>query len=72
MKTFSIGLRQETHGSYIGRIEIEAKSKKEALKLLNEMSNDDIDWQAEWEDSGDVEGDVESIEIIEESIEEIK
>ena len=71
MKVFEIRVTQDLRGYYEGVIEIEAKNKKEALKVVKSMSKDEIDNQADWTHGDQYDGDKDSIEIDEDSINEI-
>ena len=71
MKTFEIRVTQELTGFYEGRIEIEAYSKKYALKKLNKMSKKDIDEQADWTHGDQYDGDYTTIEIDSDTIDEV-
>jgi len=71
MKTYEIRVTQDLNGWYEGRIEIEATSKKSALKKLKAMKLSEIDKQADWTHGDEYSGDVDSIQIDELEIEEI-
>ena len=71
MKTFEIRVTQNLTGYYEGTIEVEAKNKKEALKILKSMSKDEINEQADWTHGDQYDGDSETIEIDESEINEI-
>lgn len=71
MKTFEIRVTQELKGFYEGTIEIEASSKKAAVNKLRKMSKKDIDEQADWTYGGEYNGDYKTIEIHEDSINEL-
>lgn len=72
MKTFEIKLTQELKGYYHGVIQIEAESAEQALEQLKSMSNQDIDSMTDWTMGDEYDGDPDTIEINEESIEEIE
>jgi hypothetical protein len=59
---------QDLHGWYNGVIEIKAKSKKEALRKLEEMEQQDIDDLADWTHGDEYCGDVYSIKVYEDTI----
>jgi len=71
MKTFEIRVTQNLTGYYEGTIEIEASNQKAALNKLKKMSKKDIDEQADWTHGDQYDGDTDSIEIDEDSIDEI-
>jgi len=47
MKTFEIRVTQLLTGYYEGTLEIQAKNKKEALKIIENMDTKDIDESVE-------------------------
>ena len=71
MKKFEIRVTQELKGYYEGTIEIEASSEKSALNKLKKMSKKDIDEQADWTHGDQYDGDYSTIEIDENSINEL-
>ena len=71
MKKFEIRVTQELKGFYNGTIEIEASSEKDALNKLKRMSKKDIDNQADWTHGDEYSGDYQTIEIHEDSINEL-
>lgn len=71
MKTFEIRVTQDLHGYYEGIIEIEAKNKKEALKKIKSMPKHEIDEQADWTHGDQYDGDYNTIEIDENSVNEL-
>lgn len=71
MKTFEIRVTQNLTGYYEGTIEIEASNQKAALNKLKKMSKKDIDEQADWTHGDQYDGDTDTIEIDEDSIDEI-
>lgn len=71
MKTFEIRVTQELKGYYNGTIQIEAKNAKAALNKLKKMSNEEINKQADWTHGDEYDGDQETIEIDEDSIQEL-
>lgn len=71
MKTFEIRVTQELTGYYEGTIEIEAYSKKAALSKVKKMDKRDIDMQADWTHGDQYDGNADTIEIDEDSINEI-
>lgn len=71
MKKFEIRVTQELKGFYNGRITIEASSEKAALKKLKKMSKKDIDNEANWTHGDEYDGDYHTIEIHEDSINEL-
>lgn len=71
MKTYEIKVTQELGGYYDGTIQIEASSPEAALNKLKRMSKRDIDEKANWTHGDDYNGNVDSIEIDDESIEEV-
>lgn len=70
-KTFGIRLTQDLKGYYEGVIEIKAKNKKEALKILKSMTKKQIDDKADWDHGDSYDGDIDTIEIDESEINEI-
>jgi hypothetical protein len=64
MKTFQLELSQEMKGYYKGILEIEAKTRTEALEKLAKMSNTEIDDQTEWEHSDEYCGELETIQLL--------
>lgn len=71
MKEFEIKVTQDLHGYYEGTIVIEAKNKQSALNKLKKMSKDEIDNQADWTHGDQYDRDKETIEIDEDSVEEV-
>ena len=71
MKTFAIRVTQKLKGYYNGTIEIEAKNEQDALEKLMKMSKKDIDEKADWTHGDEYDGDTNSIEIDEDSINEV-
>jgi hypothetical protein len=72
MKTFEIKVTQDLFGSYNGILEIEAETKEEALTKIKNMSKDEIDQQTDWTHSDEYEGMIDSIEIQEDTLNEIE
>jgi hypothetical protein len=48
MKVFNLEFTQELKGYYIGKLEIKAKTRQEALDKLGKLSNTEIDSLASW------------------------
>lgn len=71
MKTFEIRVTQELTGYYEGFIEIEASSKKAALNKLKKMSKKEIDEEVDWDHGDEYNGSISSIEIDENSIQQL-
>jgi hypothetical protein len=71
MKKFEISLTQELKGHYNGKIQIDAKNKKEALNILKSMSKEEIDSLADWTHGDEYSGDYDTIEIDSSSITEL-
>lgn len=63
MKKFSARVTQFLHGFYEGTIEIEANSKKDAKKIFEEMTNDEIDNCVDWQHGDEYWGDIDSIKL---------
>lgn len=63
MKNFEVKLTQEMVGVYIGSFTIEAKTQKEADKLVGNMSKEELDANADWEHGDSYDGLVETTEI---------
>jgi hypothetical protein len=64
MKTFELELSQEMKGYYKGILEIEAKTRTEALEKLAKMSNTEIDDQTEWKHGDEYYGELETIQLL--------
>lgn len=71
MKTFEIRVTQELKGFYEGTINIEASNQKAALNKLKKMSKKAIDEKVNWTHGDEYDGDYTTIEIDENSINEL-
>lgn len=71
MKTYEIKVTQELKGYYNGRIIVQASSEKAALNKLKRMSRKTIDEEADWIHGDEYDGDYTTIQIHEDSINEI-
>jgi tRNA isopentenyl-2-thiomethyl-A-37 hydroxylase MiaE len=72
MKTFEIRVTQELQGFYVGFLTVEAKNKKEALKIIKSMGKEDIDSEVNWSHGDEYWGDESTIEIHKETLTETK
>lgn len=71
MKSYEIRVTQALSGYYNGRIIVQASSEKAALNKLKRMSKKDIDEEADWTQGDEYDGDYKTIEIHEDSINEV-
>ncbi len=72
MKTFEIRVTQLLTGYYEGTLEIQAKNKKEALKIIENMDTKDIDESVEnWQHGNEYDGDHTTIEVYQDTLKEI-
>ena len=68
MNKYRIRVTQLLSGFYEADLEIEAKTKKEALEIISNMSKEEIDESVNWSQGWEFEGDVNTIEYYKDTL----
>ena len=70
MKTYQIRVTQDLTGYYEGFLEVEAKNKVEAKKIIKNMKLEDIDNEVDWDHGDQYDGDYTTI-VFQDELEEV-